>query len=207
VSSPSLSSPPDAPSPKGGSGGRVLTIGVVVVILVGVAVALGRHPSPEPVAVAAAPHPVAVPPAVPPSGEPPPPPPPEPAPVAPPPEPSKPVETPKAAGPKRPKGCDVEECKGTVSVEIHSALGAKAGQVRSCYERALSRNAGLQGKVDVDVRIGPTGEVCSAALSKDTLGDPAVTSCVLQRFRSGMFPKPVGGCVDTRVPINFVPPQ
>jgi hypothetical protein len=178
-------------------------VGVVVVLLVGVALflKLGRQPAQEPVAVAA-PHP-AVPAAQ--LAEPPPPPP-EPEPVALPPEPAKPVETPKA-GPKRPKGCEVEECKGTVSVEIHSALGAKAGQVRSCYERALSRNAGLQGKIDVDVRIGPTGEVCTADLSKDTLKDPAVTSCVLQRFRSGLFPKPAGGCVDTRVPINFVPPQ
>jgi len=205
VSSPSLSSPPGAPSPKGGSGSPLLKVGVVVALLIGVALALklGRHPAQEPVAVAAAPHP-AVP--APQLAEPPPPPPPEPEPVAPPPEPAKPVETPKP-GRKGPKGCEVEECKGTVSVEIHSALGAKAGQVRSCYERALSRNAGLQGKIDVDVRIGPTGEVCTVALSKDTLKDPAVTSCVLQRFRSGLFPKPAGGCVDTRVPINFVPPQ
>ena len=205
MSSSSLSSPPDAPSPKGGRGGRILTvIAIVLVVSVGaIAINVGRRPSQEPVAVAAAPHPPAPAQQL---AEPPPPPPPEPEPVAPPPEPVKPVETPKAA-PKRPKGCDVEECKGTVSIEIHSALGAKAGQVRGCYERALGRNAGLQGKVEVDVRIGPTGEVCSAALSKDTLNDPAVTSCVLQRFRSGLFPKPSGGCVDTRVPINFVPPQ
>jgi outer membrane biosynthesis protein TonB len=204
VSSPSLSSPPDAPSPKGGGGGRALTVAAVVLVVIGGGLALtfGRHPSQEPVVAAAPPKPAPAPQLA----EPPPPPPPEPEPVAPPPEPTKPVEAPKA-GPKRPKGCDVEECKGTVSVEIHSALGAKAGQVRGCYERALDRNAGLQGKVDVDVRIGPTGEVCSATLSKDTLKDPAVTSCVLQRFRSGLFPKPAGGCVDTRVPINFVPPQ
>ena len=182
-----------------------MVVVVIVAIVIGGALALtvGRRPSPEPAAVAA-PHPPA---AAPQMAEPPPPPPPEPEPVAPPPpEPDKPLAAPKV-GPKRPKGCDAEECKGTVSVEIHGALGAKAGQVRSCYERALSRNAGLQGKIDVDVRIGPTGEVCSAALSKDTLNDPAVTSCVLQRFRSGLFPKPSGGCVDTRVPINFVPPQ
>jgi outer membrane biosynthesis protein TonB len=140
--------------------------------------------------------------------EPAPPPPPEPEPTPEPaPAPTKPADAPKVAGPKRPKGCEVEECKGSVSVELHSALGAKAGQVRGCYERALTHNAGLQGKVEIDVRIGPTGEVCSAGMFKDGLGDPAVTSCVLQRFRTGVYPKPSGGCVDTRVPIHFVPPQ
>jgi len=187
---------------------------------------LRAHPAPRPVVICLlgiyllgiglacqkpAPKPEPAPPPPPPRqqlAEPAPPPPPEPDPTpAPPPEPSKPAEVRKAAGPKLPKGCEVEECKGTVSVELHSALGAKAGQVRGCYERALSHNAGLQGKVEIDVRIGPTGEACSAGMFKDGLGDPSVTSCVLQRFRSGVYPKPSGGCVDTRVPINFVPPQ
>jgi hypothetical protein len=44
-------------------------------------------------------------------------------------------------------------------------------------------------------------------MAKDTLADPAVTNCVLQRFRSGKFPKPSGGCVDIALPINFVPAQ
>jgi hypothetical protein len=199
VSSPSMSPPPQA-----SRGGRRWTAGALVVLLAGgVALWNSQHRSqPEPVAAAAVPP---APAAKPQLAEPPPPPPPEPAPVAPPPEEPKP-EPPKS-GPKRPKGCDVEECAGNASVEIHSALRAKAGQVRSCYERALAHNAGLQGKVEVNVRIGPTGEVCSAGLSKDTLGDPSVTACVLQRFRSGQFPKPAGGCLDTVVPINFVPPQ
>jgi len=198
-----MSSPPER---KRGS--RRWAAGTLVLVLAAGVAALkvGQHrPSPEPSAAAAPPPSPAPAKDV---AEPPPPPPPEPEAVAPPPpaEAAKPAETAKS-GPKRPKGCDVEECRGTVSVEIHSALGAKAGQVRGCYERALSHNAGLQGKVEIDVRIGPTGEVCSTALYKDGLGDPSVTSCVLQRFRSGLFPKPAGGCVDTRVPINFVPPQ
>ena len=202
-----MSSSSMSPPPERKSGSRRWAAVALVLVLAGVVAALkvGQHrPSPEPLAAVMPPKPAAPAQQL---AEPPPPPPPEPEPAAPPPaEAPKPAETPKA-GPKRPKGCEVEECKGTVSVEIHSALGAKAGQVRGCYERALSHNAGLQGKVEVDVRIGPTGEVCSAALYKDGLNDPAVTSCVLQRFRSGTFPKPAGGCVDTRVPINFVPPQ
>lgn len=145
--------------------------------------------------------------------DPPPPPPPEPeapsaapAPAAP----SGAAAAPKAASAgaqnKRPSPCEAT-CTGTASAELQSALRAKAGQARSCYERALSHNSELQGSLAVQVRIGPGGEVCAATLAKDKLGDPAVTGCVVQRFRGGPFPKPSGGCVDVEVPINFVPRQ
>ena len=138
--------------------------------------------------------------------EPPPPPPPEPEPVAAPaPVQAKP-EAPKSTGPKRPAGCDAE-CIPTASAELQSALRARAGQARSCYERALSHNSELQGSLEVSIRIGPTGAVCSAEISKDTLGDSGVTSCVVQRFKSGVFPKSPGGCVDAVVPIKLVPRQ
>jgi len=138
--------------------------------------------------------------------EPPPPPPPEPEPVvAPPPVVRAKPEAPKPTGPKRPAGCDAE-CIPSASAELQSALRARAGQARSCYERALTHNSELQGSLEVSVRIGPTGAVCSAEVSKDTLGDSGVTSCVVQRFRSGVFPKS-RGCVDAVVPIKLVPRQ
>jgi hypothetical protein len=59
--------------------------------------------------------------------------------------------------------------------------------------------------LEVAVRVSPAGTVCSAATSVDTLGDPAVASCVLTRFKSGVLPRPTGGCVDASVPINFKP--
>jgi outer membrane biosynthesis protein TonB len=188
----------------------VIIAAVTIALLIAALVPLlmSSKPTPEPAsppAVAKVPTPAAH------LAEPPPPPPPEPEPepaavAAPAASEVKAADAPKS-GPKKPKGCEVEECKGAATVEIHGALRAKAGQVRSCYERALAHNAGLQGKIEVDVRIAPSGEVCSTSIAKETLGDPAVLSCVLQRFRSGQFPKPSGGCIDTRVPINFVPPQ
>src|SRR5437868_4185499 len=80
-----------------------------------------------------------------------------------------------------------------------------AGSVRGCYERALRQNQMLQGKLMVAVKVGAQGQTCGASLASDTLGDGAVASCVLQKFRSGTFPAPIGGCVDVQVPINFTP--
>jgi hypothetical protein len=96
-------------------------------------------------------------------------------------------------------------CKGDAPAALRSALAGAAGSVRGCYERALRQNQMLQGKLMVAVKIGAQGNACGASLASDTLGDGAVASCVLQKFRSGSFPAPIGGCVDVQVPINFTP--
>jgi hypothetical protein len=137
--------------------------------------------------------------------EPPPPPPVEVDSPAPTPAPVAKAEPPKP-GARRLTGCDAE-CVGNATVDLQSALRAKAGQARSCYERALTHNSALAGSALINVRVGPNGEPCSASVGQDTLGDAAVTNCVVQRFRTGKFPKPAGGCVDVAVPISFVPAQ
>lgn len=101
-------------------------------------------------------------------------------------------------------GC-AGECKGTATAALQSALAGKAGAARGCYERGLRQNAMLQGRLVVSVRVGPTGQVCSAGVASNGLGDPGVASCVVGLFRSASFPPPQGGCVDTQVPMNFVP--
>lgn len=84
------------------------------------------------------------------------------------------------------------ECKGTASAGLRSALRSRAGQARGCYERALRQNSMLQGKIVVSIRVGPSGQVCSANIASNSVGDPGVASCVLGMFRSGTFPAPEG---------------
>jgi len=198
-----VSSPSSSPPPQASRGGVRWRPGPALsgVLLLAVASCSKKA---EPVA-AEAPKPAAKAAVV--LAEPPPPPPPEPEPVAaPPPVVKAKSEAPKSTGPKGPAGCDAE-CIPTASAELQSALRARAGQARSCYERALTHNSELQGSLEVSIRIGPTGAVCSAEISKDTLGDSGVASCVAQRFRSAVFPKSPGGCVDAVVPIKLVPRQ
>jgi TonB family protein len=96
-------------------------------------------------------------------------------------------------------------CNGQASATLKAQLGAKASQARACYERALRQNAHLQGRMRLGVRIGPTGNVCSASITSSELGDPGVASCVVQIFRSSSFAAPQGGCVDAEVPMRFEP--
>jgi outer membrane biosynthesis protein TonB len=133
------------------------------------------------------------------------------APPPPPPSAEPPKEEPKQAAATRAApaglgrtGCG-GVCKGTAPPALRSALRGKAGQARGCYERALRQNSMLSGRLVVSVRVGPKGQVCSTGIASNTLGDSGVASCVVQIFRLARFPAPKGGCVDTHVPMNFVP--
>lgn len=104
--------------------------------------------------------------------------------------------------PAGPAGCG-GTCSGSAGAALRSALATRGASSKSCYNTALRRNAMLEGKMTVNVRLSPSGAVCSVGVANNTLGDAAVTSCVVAKFRSAPFPAPDGGCVDTAVPLNF----
>src|SRR6186713_2859882 len=95
-------------------------------------------------------------------------------------------------------------CSGEPNPSLPGALGGKAGQSRACYEKALSSNSTLSGRMTVSLKISQQGGVCSAQIKSD-LNNPLVENCVLQNFRAATFPPPKGGCVDASVPLYFKP--
>lgn len=103
-------------------------------------------------------------------------------------------------------GCDAKRCSGSSTSDLESQLAMRAQLTRKrCFEPALSGDATLSGRVSVAVRIGPSGNVCSASVASNELANPQVAQCAAQLFRStGGFPAPKGGCVDVTVPLNFV---
>ncbi len=185
------------PPPKTGGGGFIAAAIVMLLLMGGLIYwkVSGKPDEPQPVATT--------------------PPPPDPTPVleAPPPPPPK-IEEVEDAGKQVAKtpvkaggmaGACGPECKGTAPSALQGALRAKAGSARGCYERALRQNAMLQGRIVVGMRVGAQGQVCSANVAQNSLGDPGVASCVLGIMRSSSLPPPQGGCVDVQVPMNFVP--
>ncbi len=95
-------------------------------------------------------------------------------------------------------------CSGEPNPALQGALGGKAGQSRACYEKALSSNSTLSGRMTVSIKINQQGTVCSAQVKSD-LNNPLVENCVLQSFRAATFRAPTGGCVDASVPLYFKP--
>lgn len=184
------------PPPKRSSSGAFIWASVLMVLVMGglfVWKALRDEPAPAPAPTHSAPTPAA------PTFEaaPPPPPPIDSADAG---SPVKKVVHKKGGG----GGCS-GECSGSDTGALRAALAATGARAQGCYERGLRQNPNLQGKLMVRVRVGPNGDVCSAGLASDGLGDPGVTTCVLQKFQAGSYPAPANGCVDIQVPLRFEP--
>jgi hypothetical protein len=102
-------------------------------------------------------------------------------------------------------GCDAK-CNGKAPAELGAALQARGAQARRCYNSALAQDSSLKGHVTITVRVGPTGNVCSASVTANDMSTPAVANCAANIFRqSGNLPAPSGGCVEAAVPLSFVP--
>jgi hypothetical protein len=102
-------------------------------------------------------------------------------------------------------GCE-GKCNGKAPAELSSALQARGIQARRCYNSALAQDSSLRGHVTISVRVGPTGNVCSANVAANDMGTAAVANCAANIFRqSGTLPAPSGGCVEAAVPLSFVP--
>jgi hypothetical protein len=102
-------------------------------------------------------------------------------------------------------GCD-GKCSGTSTADLEAALQIRGAQAKRCYNQALAQDSTLKGRVQLAVRIAPSGNVCSSNVAGNDMGTPSVANCAANIFRaSGGFPAPRGGCIDVTVPLQFKP--
>jgi hypothetical protein len=66
-------------------------------------------------------------------------------------------------------------------------------EVRYCYNQGLARDPNLTGRVSVQFRIGPTGQVPIAVVQESSLGDRSAANCIAAAVKRWRFPKPQGG--------------
>lgn len=95
--------------------------------------------------------------------------------------------------------------KELVAATLRTALPA----IRNCYEKSLTSQPTLAGKLMTSFRIAADGSVDEA---KEAPGegppfpDPKVTECILKQIRALRFPKPNGGgVVKVKYPFVFEP--
>ena len=90
--------------------------------------------------------------------------------------------------------------------EIQRVISRALSQIKYCYERELTRDPALQGKVVAQWSIDASGHVTDATLAQDTFatsGAP-VGSCVLRVLQRMQFPTPKGGgAVSVTYPFVF----
>jgi outer membrane biosynthesis protein TonB len=83
---------------------------------------------------------------------------------------------------------------------IADVIRRNLGQIRYCYERQLSSNPDLYGKLLVRFTIDSGGGVMEPKIDTSTLKSSLVEGCVLRRVAGWKFPLPKGG---TQVRVSY----
>jgi hypothetical protein len=97
--------------------------------------------------------------------------------------------------PKGGSGAGSEKMGKIDGKAVNRYINTRFGQVRTCYERRLKINPLLAGKVDLNIGINTKGKASAISVTKDTVRDPQMISCIKGVIRSWDFPKPEGGKV------------
>jgi hypothetical protein len=86
------------------------------------------------------------------------------------------------------------EVEGGLDKEaIARVIRSQLGQIRYCYERQLSANPDLYGKILVKFTIGAAGSVVAQTIGNTSLNNAMVEGCILRRIAGWQFPTPKGG--------------
>ncbi|MFO8071165.1 MAG: AgmX/PglI C-terminal domain-containing protein [Polyangia bacterium] len=98
---------------------------------------------------------------------------------------------------------------GTLSKKtIRRIVHRHMNEVKFCYQRALASRPELEGRIAVKFVISGKGTVQAAAVSRSTVGNAAMESCVVNAARRWTFPQPEdGGVVIVTYPFGFRTPQ
>jgi tetratricopeptide (TPR) repeat protein len=89
---------------------------------------------------------------------------------------------------------------------IDAVIKRHIHQIRYCYQRELTKDPNLGGKLVVKFVISKDGSVSKASTKKSTMGSKAVEECINSRFMRFRFPEPKGGgIVIVSYPFIFSP--
>lgn len=96
---------------------------------------------------------------------------------------------------------DESEISGGLDREVIAQyIKSQLGQILYCYERQLSANPDLFGKVAVRFTISGNGQVEEQKIGDTTLKNKTVESCILGKISKWKFPEPKGG---TKVLVTY----
>lgn len=88
---------------------------------------------------------------------------------------------------------------------VDETIKRHINQIRYCYQRQLTRNPSLRGKVVSRFVIAQDGSVSKADTKTSSMGNAEVESCINARIMRMQFPEPRGGIVIVSYPFMFSP--
>lgn len=77
--------------------------------------------------------------------------------------------------------------------EVGEVIHRHMSEVRYCYESAIQRTPGIEGRLIVNFSIGGSGNVTTSEVKSSTLPDPRLDDCIIRKLTSWKFPQPKGG--------------
>lgn len=87
---------------------------------------------------------------------------------------------------------------------VAKVIRTRKSAIIACYERALKRNPGLSGKVELLFTVSAIGKVTGAEIGSDTMHDDETNQCMVRTVQSWRFPPPAdGGEVHFAYPFIF----
>ena len=96
-------------------------------------------------------------------------------------------------------------CRGKVDPKaVKKVFNRYSSYMKKCYERALKKNPGLEGKVKVSVTIGTDGKVKKTKVG-GSLNNASVSKCIQMETKKMKFPNAEGGCVVVNKSYTFSP--
>ena len=88
---------------------------------------------------------------------------------------------------------------GTIdTAAVKKYLRQRSIVVKHCYEKALKTNPGIMGRLVLELTVKTNGRA-TAAVASDSVGDPAVATCIQRKIEAWRFPKPDGEAAVLRV--------
>lgn len=100
-------------------------------------------------------------------------------------------------------GTPVGSPVGLTSPEIERVVRRHHRGIRHCYERQLSAESTLSGRVTAQWTIGLDGRVAQATIAEDTLRSAEVSDCILAEIRRMRFPEARGAMAVVAYPFTF----
>lgn len=95
---------------------------------------------------------------------------------------------------------------GRSDASLLAVVRRYAPGIEFCYDEQLKGAPALRGKLAIEVKVAPSGEVLTARIVEDTLRSDALRECVLAQVREWRFPAADAGDVTFRAPFVFTPP-
>ena len=99
------------------------------------------------------------------------------------------------------------QVQGSLDKEIiRRIIRRHINEVHYCYQQSLQRKPSLGGRIVLSFLILPQGTTTAVTPANDTVGDPALASCLVQAGRRWLYPAPQGGgIVKVSFPFVFTP--